>query len=176
MKKGLFRFDCVLAFACGEGADANKVIARKALQCAAEGGARTIFTQNDIPRWYDFPQSVEVVRATQGEGEYINSLEIILQFKEFAEKRGYKRVLVIAVKQHVRRVVRDMLEEIPELQVFSYKFERPVYVPDDPQPHVRNSWRWWLREIPLRLVQILVPSLYKKKLLANAKNIHYDGE
>lgn len=176
MKKKPFRFDCVLAFAYGESADANRIIAREAVRRATTEGGLTIFTQNDIPRWYDFPQSVEVIRATQGEGEYINSLEIILQFKEFARKRNCKSILIIATKQHLGRVAKDVKKEISDIKIYSFNFKRSMYIGTDPQPHVRSAFKWWTRELPLRLLQTLAYPAYRKVLLKNAKNIHYDGE
>lgn len=82
--------------------------------------------------------------------------EFVLEFKKFAEKEGWKKVLVVTAPSQYKRCVRDLKKmdfQIIE-DIFAFK-DYPVYVwynVDSYQWRTRSPLLWWFIEIPLRLL------------------------
>jgi hypothetical protein len=127
-------------------------------------GDAIFYTQKDISEKIPnkFQSYLTYITAKQPEGEYITSLGIIEQFKAEAERRGWKRILVIAVPQHAWRCVRDCRKMCPEIffeRAYLKKERKTWYNRKDPQFWIWSPFIWWFREIILRMLPF---PLYKK--------------
>lgn len=141
-----------------------------------------IFTQRDIqfdplgpqndPRDERTLVEVQSVEVTYIEGESDcppSTLRIARGAVKWAKQRGIRKLWVVAAKPHLWRCVRDLKYAIREadahIEVFVYQGIKEIpgdkwfYPLGSTQKRVQSFWKWWPREIILRLMPM---GIYKR--------------
>jgi len=144
----------VLAMAFGAGKHNNQPIKSK-VEEMVNGKGYDIFTQLDLGVLLDL-KAGRLFLANQY-GDHISTLALIKQFVFMARVYGWEDVKLIAAKQHIWRVARDLRRLAPDTCIQLY----PVAVEYGPdiQLRVRSPFLWWAREVTIRLIPW---PLYKK--------------
>jgi len=195
-------YDVILAFAYGEGRQMNDILASICIQQAGE--EVPIVTQRDLaasivefsdkgrgmislsrkdgekiekfsqqhPEGRFYIESAELIVMHQE--KYISSLDIIKRFLKVAQATGWKRVLIVAVPQHLPRCVKDFCREskgydIEDIIPYEHKDVRDNeiwYNKKDPQMWVRSPLIWKIRDA---ILSVLPWALYKKIALQEEK-------
>lgn len=145
--------DVILAFGFSREGEANQHIAISAKVCLRKYEI-PIFTQNDVAQHLSDVRPIIVVEEGK---RYLSTLGIVLAFITLAQKRGWKRVFVVAAPPHIWRCVRDLqkmgFEVFDDRFYFQTAYQKSFwYNRKDSQPWVRGPLRWWLREIILRVL------------------------
>lgn len=146
--------DVVLVFAYGsDNSSANFRIAHKA-QVFAKMGI-PIFMQRDVPCPRNgtvfFAEGVLRARENWKEGQYVSTLDVIRAFECIAWRKGWRKVLVLAAPQHMKRCLRDARRRLvhPQItQVEGYRWTLPWIWYDvcSGQWYTQGPVRWWFRE------------------------------
>ena len=121
-----------------------------------------IYTQRDIqmPRFLG-----RRYRAEEREGNPPPTLRIARGAIKWAKQQGVRKLWVVAAKPHLWRCIRDLKYAIREadaqIKVFVCGGIRQVpenkwFDPDSTQERVRSFWKWWPREIILRLMPMFI--------------------
>lgn len=152
----------------------NKCIAEIAMRKALSQGEWSqgdvvtpapIYTQQDIqlPRFLG-----KRYRVKEKEGNPPPTLRIARGAVKWAKQRGIRRLWVVAARPHLWRCVRDLeyavCEANAQIEVFACKEimqapESKWFDPDSTQKRVHSFWKWWPREIILRLMPM---AIYKR--------------
>ena len=137
----------VLAMAFGTGEHSNQPIKSK-VEEMVNGKGYDIFTQLDLGVLLDL-KAGRLFLANQY-GDHISTLALIKQFVFMARVYGWQSVRLIAAKQHIWRVARDLRRLAPDMCIQLY----PVAVEYGPdiQLRVRSPFLWWAREMTIRLI------------------------
>ena len=137
----------VLAMAFGAGKYNNQPIKSK-VEGMVNGKGYDIFTQLDLGVLLDL-KAGRLFLANQY-GDHISTLALIKQFVFMARVYGWEDVKLIAAKQHIWRVARDLRRLAPDTCIQLY----PVAVEYGPdiQLRVRSPFLWWVREMAIRLI------------------------
>lgn len=148
------RPDVILAFAFGTSDLVNWQIAQQVDLLAKEYSVPVIAQEEVATRMY---VKAEVVIAPSQE-VCLSTLHICRQFESGANQRHWNKVLVVAAPPHQKRCVRDLgmlgfgaqTETGALTEWFTYW--QWWYDKTSHQRWTRGPLRWWLREIPLRLL------------------------
>ncbi len=145
--------DVVLVFAFGaRWSIANIRLVRKAEAFGKIGPP--IFTQWDLPVGEGtvfFAEDVLRTRENWEEGQNLSTLDVVQAFEYVAWKKGWRKVLILAAPQHMKRCLRDARRRLlhPEIsRVMPYHWTLPwVWYNTTSDPwYTRGRVRWWLRE------------------------------
>ncbi len=156
--------DVIVAFAFGVFKEQdqhefpNWHIARQA-EYFAKKFSIPIVTQKDVPV---NTTRIEVLFVEKE--KCLSTLDVAKKVAELAEKRDWHRARVIAAPPHEWRCRRDLrrlgFKEVEGDDYFRFFYSSKVWFSKKSiQPWTRSLIRWWLREIPLRLIPWW---LYKK--------------
>jgi len=144
----------VVVFSFGsKGTKGNKSLAFAGAIEANNGGAIVIITQKDIPR-------IEGVHFCycdlELERDWHSTLWVATSAREICECCKFSKkvkVIVVAAPMHLKRCVRDLKKSGFEvMKMVSPKLESSWYEKSSLLPWTRSWWRWWSREIILRLL------------------------
>ena len=171
----------ILAFSFGapKNIRPNRLIAHRATYLSLSGNT-DIFTQKDIPLDQMNPIFAENVSAKK---DYFSTLDVVQSFVNWiiissirGEKEIWKECIMVAAPQHQWRCCRDLKKTLKEhgltMEIFvddGLEFE-DMYDKYSHQSWTRSKWKWWLREIPLRLLPWW---LYKK--MCKQKEVKKNG-
>ena len=149
-------YDVVIIFAYGEGQRMNKQLIGE--MAKLDPFPKQMFMQETIGDliWKDGPFDERTDFIASQKSDHISSLAIVAQFAAIAARRGWKKVFVIAARQHYWRCERDLKKV--GFKVSGIRGE-VGYDKTDSQFWVRNPFVWWVRETMLRLLPF---ALYKK--------------
>lgn len=161
----------IVAFAFGTGPYllSNEHIKDIALKKALEENA-LIFTQFDS----GIESASNVTFVTEKEGCPPSTLRMAVEGITWAIEKGITHLYVVAAKPHYRRCLFDLFNEkvikeieIEDLDIFLSIVEeisekKQWYCRESTQARTRSALRWWLREIPLRILMICCYPLYRK--------------
>lgn len=158
--------DVIIAFAFGvfrkqdQYKSPNWYIARQA-EYLSKKFRIPIITQKDVP-----VDSTRLEVLFVEKNGYLFTLDIAEKAAELKERWGWHRAKVVAAPPHEWRCRRDLLrlgfKEVEGDYYLRFKFwfwHRFWFSEKSLQPWTRSRTRWWLREIPLRLMPWW---LYKK--------------
>lgn len=148
--------DVIVAFGFTKEGEANQHIAIEA-KGYSNRYKIPIFTQKDVAQYLSLSDVKQPVLVAEESEKYLSTLGIVLAFGALAQWYKWRRVFVIAVPSHQWRCSRDLrkmgFEVMDDRRYFKDSYQSSFwYNPNDPQLWVRSSLRWWLREIPLRLM------------------------
>lgn len=155
----------VLAFAFGAPSNLyyNTVICQRALYLANELNIALI-TQEDI--------SANIVKvklsreplpsllvARHPQGHYLSALGVIVYgLERWCDEHHFPKsevdVYIVTAPLLIKRCVRDLIKEgFEHIKTPFQNYPRTCWFDkNSTQPWTRSWWRWWLREIPLRLL------------------------
>ncbi|MCG2699298.1 hypothetical protein L6251_02695 [Candidatus Parcubacteria bacterium] len=121
-----------------------------------------IITQWDIAQFWEDNKGIQLFNVQKDIKKHISILQISEEAKKLALKYGWIKIAVIATPQHHRRCMRDLKKIGFSWRCWYFSNTTPAwgwYSSKSTQFWTRSPWRWWLREIPLRLMPWW---LYKK--------------
>lgn len=121
-----------------------------------------IYTQRDI----QMPGFLgRQCRIEEKEGNPPPTLRIARGAVKLAKQQGIRKLLVVAARPHLWRCIRDLKYAIREakaqIKVFVCREikqlpENKWFDPDSTQKRARSFWKWWPREIILRLMPMAI--------------------
>lgn len=132
------------------------------------GGEFILFKQKDVP----ISPNLQGIDIFPSKGRDLSGLQIIEGARDFLEGRGisYEEVFILAVPQHIRRCMRDARKVFKDRAVsvvaadlrLSPSWQRKFYCSTSTQWWTRGPVQWWVREIPIRILQVLWYGMYRK--------------
>ncbi len=152
--------DVVLVFAFGsQGTAPNAGLSHKAEVFGKMG--IPVFSQWDVPvdnGTVFFAEDILRMKGEWQKGRRIATLDVVRAFEYIAWDKGWRRVLILAAPQHLKRCLRDARKRLLHPQITRVEgyhwrtLERFWYDPLSAQWYTRGPLRWWLREMFLRLL------------------------
>lgn len=159
-----------LAFGADYDIEANVTIGKVVTDLSRRYKA-DIFIQRDIPTYVmNMSPNRHIDWTNEEEGYPPPTLQICREAVAWATKNRVETVILVAAPPHIWRCQKDFFLAMQEVRAFNLHvmtfnmMDNPNrwYCQDSTQWRTRSTWRWWSREIPLRLLMLLCPSLYKK--------------
>jgi len=155
MKKKLDETPVVIVFSFGsKETKGNESLAFAGASEANDAGRAIVITQKDIPKiegvffWYCEDYKLE--------RDWHSTLWVATSAREICECCKFSKkvkVIVVAAPMHLKRCVRDLKKSGFEvMKMVSPKLESSWYEKSSLLPWTRSWWRWWSREIILRLL------------------------
>lgn len=146
----------------------NCLLGSEASSMAREERAVAVITQKDIPNNIskDFLCPLVYVEDFMREDGWHSTLWVAKTAKLFCSLNRFPmKAVVIAAPMHLRRAVRDARKSGFDVVCGrSPNSDNSWYEKKSELPWTRSWWRWWIREIPLRLLPWW---LYKRLTLKN---------
>ena len=124
-----------------------------------------IFSQESVALTLRKKYPNRTIFIANQERQHISSCALIDQFLQYASEQDWDKVIIIAAKQHIWRCRRDLAQTGFAASSSIKDNMHPVktgYQAHDPQSFVRNHFRWWLREIIIRLLPYKIYKLVTK--------------
>lgn len=145
--------DVVLVFAFGsEGSGPNVRLLHKAEVFGRTGVP--VFTQRDLPvAWGTVFFAEDVLRTKENwkEGQSISTLDVVRAFEYVAWGKGWRKILVLAAPQHIKRCLRDARKrllhpEISRIEPYRWTLHWTWYNVESYPWYTRGRVMWWMRE------------------------------
>ena len=150
---------CAFAFGQPSSTRVNLYLASVAEKVAHDKTA-PVYTQADIAIPPNGDCSFEVFYFLEEEGNPPPTLRLARWVAAQAQERGVERIIVIAAAPHLFRAWRDVYRACKERRLAIF-IEVPAELEDNPrdwfspessQERVHSWWKWWRREILLRMM------------------------
>lgn len=134
--------------------DSNSHIAKIALRYAREKKIPMII-QKEVGDFFRetgiMKIVVRIIEKHRSEREYLDTYEVLSQAYEIMQKYGWKKALLVAHPAQIPRAKR-VLGKMGVKVIIPPDLKRIPFDPYSLQWWTRGSLRWWLQEIPTRLI------------------------